>query len=87
VVSWHGFILTRHPIALGSFTWWARCEGEGFQRYEIAGRRVPGDWSRWASSLLGADAAADWVEYSDPSAGTYRAAHLLDERLESCVTD
>jgi assimilatory nitrate reductase catalytic subunit len=85
VVSWHGFILTRRPIALDRFTWWASSEGLGFQRHEIAGRQVPGDWSGWATSLLGADGNADWAEYSDPSAGTYRAVHLKDERLESCV--
>jgi assimilatory nitrate reductase catalytic subunit len=85
VVSWHGFILTRRPIALESFTWWASVAGQDFQRYEIAGRRVPGDWSSWASSLFGVDASADWLEYADPSAGTYRAVHLQDERVESCV--
>jgi assimilatory nitrate reductase catalytic subunit len=35
--------------------------------------------------LLGVDQAADWIEYDDSSAGTYRAAQLLDERLESCI--
>ena len=85
VVSWHGFVLTRRPIPVESFSWWARAEAGAFQRYEIAGRRVPGDWSAWASALLGAEAGADWVEYADPSAGTYRAVHLRDERLESCV--
>ncbi len=85
VVAWHGFILTRRPIALERFTWWASAEGAGFQRYEIAGRQVPGDWSGWSTSLLGADATADWTEYSDPAAGTYRAVHLADDRLESCV--
>ena len=85
VVSWHGFILTRRPIAMEAFTWWASVACQDFQRHEIAGRRVPGDWSRWASDLLGADAGADWLEYADPSAGTYRALHLQDERLESCL--
>jgi assimilatory nitrate reductase catalytic subunit len=85
VVSWHGFILTRRTIALEGFTWWARAAGQDFQRYEVAGRRVPGDWSGWASSLLGAAAGDDWLEYADPSAGSYRAVHLQDERLESCL--
>jgi assimilatory nitrate reductase catalytic subunit len=85
VVSWHGFILTRRTIAMEGFTWWARAVGQDYQRYEVAGRRVPGDWSGWASSLLGAAAGDDWLEYADPSAGSYRAVHLQDERLESCV--
>ncbi len=85
VVSWYGFALTRRPIAMESFSWWARAEGGPFQRYEIAGRRVPGDWSSWARTLLGADPNADWIEYSDASAVTFRAVHLLDERIESCL--
>jgi assimilatory nitrate reductase catalytic subunit len=85
VVSWHGFILTRRPLATEGFSWWASAAGQDFQRYEIAGRRVPGDWSSWASDLLGVAAGADWLEYTDPSAGTYRAIHLEDERLESCL--
>ncbi len=85
VVSWYGFVLTRRPLPVQTFSWWAASEGGVFQRYEIAGRRVPGDWSSWASELLGADPAADWVEYCDESSGTYRAVHLQDERLQSCV--
>jgi assimilatory nitrate reductase catalytic subunit len=85
VVSWYGFVLTRRPIALENFSWWARAEGDAFQRYEIAGRRVPGDWSGWARTLLGADAGADWIEYCDTHSVTFRAVHLDDERLESCL--
>lgn len=85
VVSWHGFVLTRQPLAVQTFSWWACAQGDDCLRYEIAGRRVPGDWSAWAGALLGADAAADWVEYADPGTGTYRAVHLRDECLQSCV--
>jgi assimilatory nitrate reductase catalytic subunit len=70
---------------LESLTWWACAEGGLFRRYEIAGRRVPGDRSAWAQKLLSADSAADWIEYEDAGAGTYRAAHLHEERLESCL--
>jgi assimilatory nitrate reductase catalytic subunit len=85
IVSWHGFVFTRQPLAVQAFSWWACAQGDDCLRYEIAGRRVPGDWSAWAGALLGADVAADWVEYADPGTGTYRAVHLRDERLQSCV--
>lgn len=86
VVSWHGFILTRRPIAHLDLTWWTLVRGEHFLRYELAGRRVYGDWSRWARQLLKApDGELDWIEYSDPSAGLYRAAALEGERMASCI--
>jgi assimilatory nitrate reductase catalytic subunit len=85
VVSWYGFALSRHDLDMDEMSWWVRVEGPQFLRYEIAGRRVPGDWSAWASALLGVDPAQDWIDYRDMSAGTYRAAHLNEDRLESCV--
>jgi assimilatory nitrate reductase catalytic subunit len=85
VVSWYGFALTRRRLTVDRFSWWACAEGGQFQRYEIAGRRVPRDWSQWAQSLFGADPTADWIEYDDASAGTYRAVHLEEEKLQSCL--
>jgi assimilatory nitrate reductase catalytic subunit len=31
------------------------------------------------------DPHADWLEYEDRSAGVYRAVHVVDDRIESCV--
>ena len=84
VVSWYGFALTRRDLALQDVSWWARATGENFCRYELAGRRVPADRSRWAQRLLGAQ-SGDWIEYLDAAAGTYRAVELRQERIESCL--
>jgi assimilatory nitrate reductase catalytic subunit len=86
VVSWHGFILTRAAIENPDATWWTAIQGEQFMRYEVAGRRVRGDWSHWARRLFGAtDADADWLEYSDPNAGVYRGVLLKDNRMSACL--
>jgi assimilatory nitrate reductase catalytic subunit len=85
VVSWYGFALSRSQLEAQSLSWWACAQGGRFQRYELAGRRVPGDWSAWARVFLGAAHTADWIEYDDAGAGAYRAAHLSEERLESCL--
>ena len=85
VVNWYGFILARGPVALEGLTYWACAESGAFSRYEIAGRRVPGHWPGWARSLLRAESGADWIDYEDIHAGTYRAATLRDGRLESCL--
>ncbi len=85
IVSWHGFMLTRAPLANVDATWWTMAQGQQFMRYEIAGRRVHRDWSQWARRLFNATADDDWLEYSDPSAGAYRGVLLKDNRLEACV--
>jgi assimilatory nitrate reductase catalytic subunit len=84
VVAWQGFILSRRPIRT-DMTNWSMAAGVQFTRYEIAGRRVPGNWSAWARRLLGALPDADWLEYIDQATGIYRAAYLIEDRLEACV--
>jgi assimilatory nitrate reductase catalytic subunit len=86
VVSWQGFILSRGALAMKDVTWWTVAHGANFERYEIAGRRVHSNWSRWARTLLGAhDTGSDWLEYADAGTGIYRAVHIVEERIESCL--
>ncbi len=83
VVEWQAFVLSRTAPQLDALTWWTRVQGEGFLRYEAGGRgKVGGEWAR---ALLGVDEDADWIEYEDRSAGVYRAAYLVDGRLQACV--
>jgi assimilatory nitrate reductase catalytic subunit len=83
VVEWQAFVLSREPLALGSIANWTRIQGEGFMRYEMAGRGPvdPG----WARALLQAGEADDWIDYEDEGLGAYRAAHLVEGRLHACV--
>ncbi len=89
-VTWHGFSLSRSTPALDSVTHWTRVHGDRFMRYELAGRNrfdaSHGDHHDWARAFLGVDDPhADWIEYEDKSAGVYRAAHVVDDRIESCL--
>ncbi|HUA24975.1 MAG TPA: molybdopterin-dependent oxidoreductase [Steroidobacteraceae bacterium] len=86
VVAWQGFALSRRRVLIRDATAWSLTPGAHCLRYELAGRRVFGNWSPWARRLLEADdPACDWIEYSDRSIGVYRAAHLVEGRLEACV--
>jgi assimilatory nitrate reductase catalytic subunit len=85
VVSWQGFILSRTKLDDLDVTWWTTAQGSQFHRYEIAGRRVYRDWSQWARRLFKAPSRSDWLEYSDPNAGVYRAALLVDDRIAACL--
>jgi assimilatory nitrate reductase catalytic subunit len=85
-VDWHGFIFSRKPLAVSDITWWSSLQEEAVTRYELAGRGTPSDWHSWARQRLGVSRPDDdWVEYRDDSAGIYRAAHLVDDGIESCV--
>jgi assimilatory nitrate reductase catalytic subunit len=54
-------------------------------RYEFAGQGAD-DWGALARTLLGIGVAeVDWMEYRDAGRRVYRAAYLLDDRLEGCV--
>ena len=86
IVSWYGFILTRQPLQANDATWWTLVQGAQFLRYELAGRRAYSDWSKWARRIVNVTASdADWLEYSDPNAYTYRAAHIVNDRIEACL--
>ena len=82
--DWHGVMLSANRCRR------RRChggsvQGEQFTRYELAGTGS-GDWAELARKLLGVgDADVDWMEYRDAGRRVYRAAYLVDDRLEGCV--
>jgi assimilatory nitrate reductase catalytic subunit len=46
------------------------------------------DAAGWARRLLGvaeSDEEADWIDVEDRSGGVFRAAHLVDGRIEACL--
>ena len=83
--DWYGVMLTRASLPPPDVAWWTRVKGEQFVRYELAGREA-GDWAVLARKLLGVnDLEVDWMEYRDAGRKVYRAAYLVDDRLEGCV--
>ena len=85
-VRWYGFALSRNRLAPDGLSYWTSIQGDRFLRYEIAHRERPSQCGAWARAWLGVtDADADWLEYEDRSTGVYRAAYLIDDRIESCL--
>jgi assimilatory nitrate reductase catalytic subunit len=86
VVSWQGFVLSRQSVHVPNAIWWTQTLGEQFIRLEMAGRRTHADWSPWARTLLGAaHVDADFIECFDVGTRIYRAAYLINNRIEACV--
>jgi assimilatory nitrate reductase catalytic subunit len=87
-VNWYGFILSRTELPLEEAANWTRIQGKGLVRYELAGRMPFADAAGWARRLLGvaeSDEEADWIDVEDRSGGVFRAAHLVDGRIEACL--
>ncbi|MBB3212174.1 assimilatory nitrate reductase catalytic subunit [Herbaspirillum sp. Sphag1AN] len=85
-VHWYGFLLTRRTLQLDQITHWTRIQGRDFARYELAGRQKVTDYNSWARTLLEVnDMQADWLDYADRTAGVYRAVHIEEERIVSCL--
>jgi assimilatory nitrate reductase catalytic subunit len=91
-VDWYGVLFTREALAgEPDATWWTQVRGDGFYRYELAGRHTSPAAKRqprqaWARRLLNAtDATADFLDYEDTAGGVYRGAFLIDSRLVACV--
>jgi len=85
-MAWEGFFLTRNSEIHPRTGYWVRNKCYEHWCYDIAGEKLPDDWSAWARSLMPADGSDnDWLEYSDATIGRYRAARIQDGRLESCL--
>jgi assimilatory nitrate reductase catalytic subunit len=86
IVAWQGFVLSRKALVIRDATAWSLTPISECFRYELAGRRVFGNWSPWARRMLEAGPVdADWIEYVDRSIGIYRAALLVNDRIDACV--
>ncbi len=82
---WQGFILSRREITMTVPEYWVKVNGEHYYRYELAGLIQPLSWQDWTKKYLDDGEALNWQEYQDPGQGNYRAAHIVDNRLESVI--
>ncbi|WP_455199238.1 molybdopterin-dependent oxidoreductase, partial [Kaarinaea lacus] len=79
---WRGFILTRKLYQDLPFPYWVRMTRTNCLHFEIAGFDKVDDWSPLVRKMEPDD--GDWIEFQDKANGYYRAAHIADNRLNSC---
>jgi assimilatory nitrate reductase catalytic subunit len=89
-VDWYGVLFARDHTTDPDTTWWTRIRGEGFVRYELAGRDATStrhcSRHEWARRVLqAAERHADYLDYEDAASGIYRAALLVETRLVACL--
>jgi assimilatory nitrate reductase catalytic subunit len=84
-VEWQGFLLSRRRVAAPDALWWAYSPGDGVHHLVFAGQGGARPDAAWLQLALPQLARADWIEFDDVASGTYRAALVLDGRLEACL--
>ncbi|MGZ8190682.1 MAG: molybdopterin-dependent oxidoreductase [Methylococcaceae bacterium] len=82
---WQGFILSRRELKITAPDYWVKIKGEKFYRYELAGETLPENWQDWARTYLCCADNPEWQEYQDVGIGSYRAAQLVGNHLESVI--
>jgi assimilatory nitrate reductase catalytic subunit len=83
-VQWRGFVLSRVPVGVPGSGWWAMSAQESASRLEFEGAGEVPDAQWLRSTVPGAD-ECEWIEYSDPGTGSWRAALLSQGQLVACM--
>lgn len=81
--KWFGLLLSREPHegAVGA-PYWVKARGTACWRYRLAGESTPAQGRQRFRQLFGRP-KREWLEYFDEAAQVYRAASVLDDRLEA----
>lgn len=81
--AWCRFMMSRDRLIIDDAEHWVSIKGYGFWRTELAGAKPASDWAAWAHRAIGTD--GEWLDFADPSRGSYRGARIVDGRLTGCV--
>ncbi len=79
--AWQGFVLSRARLDLPEASYCACSRRIEHWRHEVAGEVLPENWGDWVRTTSGL--SGEWLEYRDAMMGRYRAACILNGRLEA----
>jgi assimilatory nitrate reductase catalytic subunit len=85
-MAWHGFVLSRTTLAEAAVAapWFATIPlDDGVWRYELAGQGEAGGAHAGLVAAMGGPAG--WMTLRDPAGAVFRAARVVDGRLQACV--
>jgi assimilatory nitrate reductase catalytic subunit len=84
--AWYGFLMTRGELQPQQAGYWSRARRQGLWHYELAGELSPDNWAATARAQLGnAQGVAEWRELYDSTQVNYRAARIVDGRLDAVI--
>jgi assimilatory nitrate reductase catalytic subunit len=85
-MAWQALLLSRRRLAIPDTITWSVSRITTGWAYRLAAEQRPADWARAARALLcSPQQDVGWIEYFDNAATRYRAARLVNGRLESVL--
>ncbi|CAM2010822.1 molybdopterin oxidoreductase family protein [Acanthopleuribacter pedis] len=87
VPRWFGFLLTQEQEVppINDLCYQVSVPRQGFWRHELAGTRPIQDYARWLEKHWGLRPREEnWLEYAVGGGGSYRAAQIVEGRLNTC---
>lgn len=84
--QWYGYLISRRKLPVKHCQYWSVSRGSDCWMYDLADDQIPTHWGDFARQLLCvSEKPGEWVEYYDKAAQRYRAARVVDDRLESSL--
>ncbi|QPK65422.1 molybdopterin-dependent oxidoreductase [Methylomonas sp. LL1] len=85
--AWQALVLSRQALDIDGCEYQVKIKGDGFWRYQLAGRAAIDDLPHWSRNIMagGRQDQDNCLEYRDIEAGDYRLAQLDDQCLSACV--
>jgi len=85
-MAWQGLLLSRRRLAFDRSLQWSVSKMAGGWCYHLAAETEPADWALAGRAILcSPHQDAGWIEYFDSATTRYRAARLVNGRLEGCL--
>lgn len=85
-MAWQALLLSRRRLAISDNIIWNVSRITAGWAYRLAAQQRPADWARTARALLcSPQQEVGWIEYFDNAAARYRAARLVNGKLESVL--
>jgi len=87
---WYGFLITRQAVNLEMVDYWSKVKGDGYFRYEMAGKVKPENWHEWVLARVEPWIntelkAEDLIRFKDPAQGNYRDAIIVNSQLQAVL--
>jgi len=85
-MAWQALLLSRRRLAIPDSLTWSITRIRSGWAYRLAAEQLPEDWARAARALLcSPQQDVGWIEYFDNATARYRAARLVNGKLESVL--
>lgn len=83
--AFYGFVISATSVEMTGCAYWASSQLQGSMGYRFALKSYDGKGARkWAADLLSVP-EVELIQSADSTSGMFRAAHLVDDRVQSVV--